>query len=200
MEKGFHLSLLFVEQLSAFPAVSIKHCASLHFERRSPFINIKPIWAEKLQCLNDVYTSALMSYLVIQLLEIRVHSVRLLRKINDPVLPQPSNIMWHLKKAKKQRLKQSRFQRSVICVFRGKTVWWEREKYISLRLSIVFISQQCCLFYPLYAEINLNTDLTNYNFRKLYIFLVCLLTLTIILILPRYHVWHKNMLQYFHEE
>lgn len=29
----------------------------------SIFINIKPIWAEKLQCLNDVYTSALMSLL-----------------------------------------------------------------------------------------------------------------------------------------
>lgn len=39
---------------------TVHHCT---LKRRSPFINIKPIWAEKLQCPNDVYTSALMSLL-----------------------------------------------------------------------------------------------------------------------------------------
>lgn len=39
---------------------TVHHCT---LRRRSLLINIKPIWAEKLQCPNDVYTSALMSLL-----------------------------------------------------------------------------------------------------------------------------------------
>lgn len=96
------------------------------------FINIKPIWAEKLQCLNDVYTSALMSLLTdIAALPTIFPQPACTGKINDPVLPEPSNIMWHLQKAQKdekQRLKHGNFQRSAICKFRGNTFWWVIEE------------------------------------------------------------------------
>lgn len=128
---GFHLFHLFQWWNNCQPSWqhwsnTVHHCTS---ERRSLFINIKPIWAEKLQCPNDVYTSALMSLLSdIAAPPAAFPSVRLRRKINDPVLPEPNNIMWHLQKAKKQRLKHSNFQRSAICEFRGNTAQWEEEK------------------------------------------------------------------------
>lgn len=62
---GFHLFHLFQWWNNYQPSWqhrsnTVHHCT---LKRRSLFINIKPIWAEKLQCPNDVYTSALMSLL-----------------------------------------------------------------------------------------------------------------------------------------
>lgn len=62
---GFHLFHLFQWRNNYHPSWqyrsnTVHHCT---LKRRSPFINIKPIWAEKLQCPNDVYTSGLMSLL-----------------------------------------------------------------------------------------------------------------------------------------
>ena len=63
-------------------------------------------------------------------------------KINDPLLPGPNNIKWHLQRAKKQRLKHCNFQRSAICEFRGNAAWIEKRKKQHIqRLNIAFISQ-----------------------------------------------------------